>query len=203
MSVVTAKASITRHCAGSAHDFLQLYDRIKSSRSREVDPMVYILSKVPLIYLPQRDIAQMHVHVRACSCMFVCTSKYTRTHIFAPTQLICVHSPIVLVPQIVENPELSGFLSANSAQLSEVRNKPLPKVTPSAPQSTITDEELEKVCMHVCMLLCSMHACMLECIFLCVVMCVFFFAAAFGSCRRDGHRAHGCQQRRHTLRWIG
>eukprot|EP00041_Stephanoeca_diplocostata_P024560 m.626168 g.626168 ORF g.626168 m.626168 type:complete len:884 (+) comp22551_c1_seq6:142-2793(+) len=46
ISVVTAKAGITRHCAGKAHEFLHLYNRIKSTRSNELDPMVYILGKI-------------------------------------------------------------------------------------------------------------------------------------------------------------
>ena len=44
--MVTAKATITRHCAGNAHDFLQRYERIRTTRSKELDPMVYVLSKV-------------------------------------------------------------------------------------------------------------------------------------------------------------
>lgn len=46
IGVVTAKATVMRRASKNAHEFIRRYDQIRKTQSKELDPMVYILSKV-------------------------------------------------------------------------------------------------------------------------------------------------------------
>ena len=46
VNAVTAKAVISRHSESNSKEFLQKYDEIKATRSRELDPLIYVLGKV-------------------------------------------------------------------------------------------------------------------------------------------------------------